>query len=224
LGTLILPADVGGANWPGGSFDRETNYVYVHSHTHVIDLGLVEPNPAQSDMRYVRGVVRDPASGGGTTVAVGGGPGMSLPPVTVQGLPLIKPPYDRITAIDLNRGEIVWQKPHGTTPDTIRNHPALRGRDLPRLGTPGRTFVGTLVTRTLVIAGENGFSTTPSGERGALLRAYDKATGEDAGSVYLPAPQQGSPMTYQHEGRQYILLAVSGGAHSGELLAFRLGE
>lgn len=223
LGTLILPADVGGANWPGGSLDPETNYAYVHSHTHVIDLGLVPPPPEQSDMRYVRGVVRDPASGAkGPTVATGGGAGLGLPAVTVRGLPLIKPPYDRITAIDLNRGEIVWQKAHGATPDNIRNHPALSGQDLPRLGTPGRTFVGTLVTRTLVIAGENGFHTTPSGERGALLRAYDKATGDDVGAVYMAAPQQGSPMTYMHGGRQYVVVAISGGGYSGELAAYRL--
>jgi quinoprotein glucose dehydrogenase len=73
-----------------------------------------------------------------------------------------------------------------------------------------------------VIAGENGYSTTPGGRRGALMRAYDKATGADAGAVYLPAPQQGSPMTYRHDGRQYLVVAVSGGAYSGELLAFRL--
>jgi quinoprotein glucose dehydrogenase len=226
LGTLILPADVGGANWPGGALDPETNVVYVHSHTQVIDLGLVEPAPSQSDMRYVRGVVRDPATGpGGPTVATGGGAGLGLPPVTVQGLPLIKPPYDRITAIDINRGEIVWQKTHGSTPDAIRNHPALRGIDATRLGQPGRTFVGTLVTRTLVMAGENAFHTqTPGGQRGALLRAYDKATGADAGAVYMPAPAQGSPMTYLHNGRQYVLVAISGGSYSGELIAFRLPQ
>jgi quinoprotein glucose dehydrogenase len=223
LATLILPADVGGANWPGGSLDPETNIAYVHSHTQVIDLGLVEPNGEQSDMRYVRGVARNPATGpGGPTIAVGGGEGLGLPPVTVQGLPLIKPPYDRITAINLNTGDIVWQKTHGSTPDNIRNHPLLRGMDLPRLGTPGRTFVGTLATKTLLIAGENGFHTLPSGQRGAFLRAYDKATGADVGTVDMPAPAQGSPMTYMHAGRQYIVVAVSGGNYGGELIAFRL--
>ena len=174
-------------------------------------------------MRYVRGVARNPATGpGGPTVAVGGGEGLGLPPVTVQGLPLIKPPYDRITAIDINRGEIVWQKAHGSTPDTVRNHPLLRGMDLPRLGTPGRTFVGTLVTKTLLIAAENGFHTLPSGQRGAFLRAYDKASGADIGTVDMPAPAQGSPMTYMHGGKQYIVIAVSGGNYGGELIAFRL--
>jgi len=223
LATLIVPADVGGANWPGGSLDPETNIVYVHSHTQVIDLGLVEPSSEQSDMRYVRGVARNPATGpGGPTVAVGGGEGLGLPPVTVQGLPLIKPPYDRITAIDINKGEIVWQKTHGSTPDNVKNHPMLRGMDLPRLGTPGRTFAGTLATKTLVIAGENGFHTLPSGQRGAFLRAYDKATGADIGTVDMPAPAQGSPMTYMHAGKQYIVITVSGGNYGGELIAFRL--
>ena len=93
----------------------------------------------------------------------------------MQGLPLIKPPYGRITAIDLNKGEIVWQVAHGDTPDNIRNHPALKGLNIPRTGrTNGR--IGTLVTKSLVIAGEPGFNTTPNG-RGAMLRAYDKATG-----------------------------------------------
>jgi quinoprotein glucose dehydrogenase len=155
-------------------------------------------------------------------VATGGGAGLGLPPVLVQGLPLIKPPYDRITAIDLNKGDIVWQKTHGTTPDNIRNHPALKGLDVSRLGTPGRTFVGTLVTKSLLIAGEGGVFTLPDGRRGAMLRAYDKATGKDAGAVYMPAGQTGSPMTYMLGGRQYIVVAISGQGFPGELIAYRL--
>jgi quinoprotein glucose dehydrogenase len=138
----------------------------------------------------------------------------------VQGLPLIKPPYGRITAIDLNKGEIVWQIAHGDTPDNIKNHPALKGLTIPRTGRPGR--IGVLVTSTLAIAGEGGFATTPNGQRGAMLRAYDKATGADAGAVYMPAPQTGSPMTYMLNGKQYIVVAVSGGSYPGELLAFKL--
>jgi quinoprotein glucose dehydrogenase len=134
----------------------------------------------------------------------------------------VKPPYGRITAIDLNRGEIVWQVAHGDTPDNIRNHPALKGLSIPRTGRIGR--IGTLVTKTLVIAGEGGFVTTPSGQRGAMLRAYDKASGREVGAVYMPAPQTGSPMTYMANGKQYIAVAVSGGASSGELLAYRLGS
>ena len=140
--------------------------------------------------------------------------------MTVRGLPLIKPPYGRITAIDLNKGDIMWQVAHGDTPDTIRNHPALKGLNIPRTGrTNGR--IGTLVTKSLVIAGEPGFNTTPNG-RGAMLRAYDKASGQDAGAVYMPAPQTGSPMTYMRNGKQYLVVAVGGPGYSGELLAYRL--
>jgi quinoprotein glucose dehydrogenase len=139
----------------------------------------------------------------------------------VQGLPLIKPPYSRISAINLDRGEIMWQVPHGATPDNIRNHPALKGLNIGPTGRPGNN-VGTLVTKALVIAGEGNFGPTPSGQRGAMLRAYDKATGQEVGAVYMPAPQGGSPMSYLLNGRQYIVIAISGAGYSGELLAFRL--
>jgi quinoprotein glucose dehydrogenase len=138
----------------------------------------------------------------------------------VQGLPLGKPPYGRISAIDLNKGEMLWQIAHGETPDNVRNNPALKGLTIPRTGRPG--LIGTLATKTLVIAGEGGYFTTPSGARGAMLRAYDKTTGKEVGAVYMPAPQSGSPMTYSLNGKQYIVLAISGGNYSGELLAFRL--
>jgi quinoprotein glucose dehydrogenase len=147
----------------------------------------------------------------------GGGGGL-----TVQGLPLIKPPYGRITAIDMNKGEIAWMVPHGETPDNVKNHPALKGLTIPRTGQSGN--IGTLVTKTLVIAGEPRVTTTAGGVRGAMLRAYDKADGHEVGAVYMPAPQSGSPMTYLHNGRQYIVLAISGGNYSGELLAFRLPQ
>jgi len=114
----------------------------------------------------------------------------------------------------------VWQVPHGDTPDNIKNHPALKGLNIPRTGRSG--IIGVLTTKTLVIAGEAGLATTPSGARGAMLRAYDKATGKEVGAVFMPAPQSGSPMTYMLNGRQYIVLAISGGNYSGELMAFRL--
>jgi quinoprotein glucose dehydrogenase len=135
---------------------------------------------------------------------------------------LIKPPYGQISAIDLNRGEILWQVPHGETPDVVRNHQALKGLTIPRTGRNGS--VGTLVTKTLVIAGEGSFGPTPSGARGAMLRAYDKATGAEVGAVQMPAPQTGSPMTYLLNGRQYLVVAISGAGYSGELLALRLPE
>ena len=140
---------------------------------------------------------------------------------TVQGLPLIKPPYDQITAYNMNTGDIVWQKTHSSTPDDIKNHPALQGLDLPRLGQPGRTFIGTLTTRTLVIAGEGGVHRNEAGDRVALLRAYDKATGADVGAVEMPDKQTGSPMTYMINGKQYIVVAVSG-IDGAQLIAYAL--
>ena len=217
LATLVLPNFNGGINWPGASVDPETKMLYAYSFTQIWALGVVPGDPTRTDFNYVSGLARDPnappagAGGGG-----GGGGGL-----TVQGLPLIKPPYGRITAIDLNKGDIIWQVAHGETPDNIKNHPALKGLNIPRTGQPlGR--IGTLTTKTLLVAGEPAFTTTANGQRGAMLRAYNKATGAEVGAVYMPAPQTGSPMTYMLNGRQYIVLAVSGGAYSGELLALRL--
>jgi quinoprotein glucose dehydrogenase len=155
------------------------------------------------------------AGGGGAAGGEGGGGGPS-----VQGLPLIKPPYGRITALDMNKGTLAWQIAHGDTPDNIKNHPALKGVTIPRTGRQGR--IGVLATKTLLIAGEGGFATQPNGQRGAMLRAYDKATGADVGAVYMPAPQTGSPMTYFYNGKQYIVVAISGASYSAELLAFKL--
>ena len=120
----------------------------------------------------------------------------------------------------MDAGEILWQIPHGATPDNVRHHPALAGLDIPRTGRPGAP--GVLVTKTLIISGESGYVTTPSGLRGATLQAYDKATGAAVGALYMPAPQTGSPMTYMLNGSQYIVVAISGGIYSGELLAFKL--
>ncbi|HEY9464314.1 MAG TPA: PQQ-binding-like beta-propeller repeat protein [Vicinamibacterales bacterium] len=222
LATLQMPADVGGANWPGGSMDPENNFLYIHSHTAVFLNGLVPANPAQSDMGYVSGQAR--AAGPGPGGAGGGratGPGPGRGGATVQGLPLVKPPYDRITAYDMNTGDMVWQKAHSSTPDNIKNHPALKEVNLPRTGQPGRTFIGVLTTKTLVIAGDGGVHTNEAGKRVALLRAYDKRSGADAGAVEMPAKQTGSPMTYQIDGKQYIVLAVSGN-DGAELLAYAL--
>jgi len=225
LSTLGLPGNLGGTNWPGGSFDPGTHTLYVFSQTLSGSWGLVPPADRKlSDMNFVQGSALSGARrtlgaggvAGGSGGAAGERSGMIL---SVQGLPLWKPPYGRISAIDLNKGEIVWQIAHGETPDIIRNHSALKGKNIPRTGRPG--IIGTLVTKTLVIAGESGFFTTPSGLRGAMLRAYEKTTGREVGAVYMPAPQSGSPMTYLLNGKQYIVVAVSGGNYSGELLAFR---
>jgi quinoprotein glucose dehydrogenase len=222
LATLMMPSTTGGANWPGASFDPETNVLFVYSSDQISDLGLVESDGKRSDMRYVRGTAPNPAGPPPALPAAGAAGAEAAPPLTIQGLPLVKPPYATITAIDLNKGELVWQIPHGETPDNIRNHPALKGRTIPRTGRIGR--IGTLTTKTLLIAGEAGFFTTPNGQRGAMLRAYDKATGREVGAVYLPAPQTGSPMTYMLNGRQHLAVAIAGGTYSGELVVFRLPQ
>ena len=213
LGTLMLPAATGGANWQGGSFDPETGVFYIFTNTEVTPLGLVPGKPSVRRSRRTWPTFGDRR----------GIPPTRRPPTfptTVQGLPLVKPPYGRITALDLKQGTMLWQIAHGETPDNIRNHPLLKGLTIPRTGRQGR--IGTLVTKTLVIAGEGGFFTLPDGRRGAMLRAYNKGTGQEVGSVYMPAPQTGSPMTYSLNGQQYIVVAISGPGFPGELIAFKL--
>jgi quinoprotein glucose dehydrogenase len=194
-------------------------------------LALVPGDPKMSgDFAYIQGTaLAGPRTTGGagsdagadrapaTAVAENAGGGL-----TVQGLPLVKPPYGRISAIHLDRGDILWQIAHGETPDNIRNHPALKGLNIPRTGRPGA--VGILITKTLLIAGEPGVFTTPNGQRGAMLRAYDKATGQEVGAVYMPAQQSGTPMTYMLNGKQYVVVAIGGNGYTGELRAFRLGD
>jgi quinoprotein glucose dehydrogenase len=223
LATLAVATAGGGTNWPGGSMDPETGILYVSSSKVVSLLGLVPPrDPSKNDLPFVQGNAETGArSTGGSGAGAAGGDGAPQAP-TVRGLPLVKPPYGRLTAIDMKRGEILWQVAHGETPDNVRNNPALKGLTIPRTGRTGT--VGQLVTKTLLIAGEAGFGPTPSGARGAMLRAYDKATGKEVGAVYMPAPQTGSPMTYMLNGRQYIVVAVSGAGYSGELIAFRLPQ
>jgi len=226
----------GGMNWPGFSFDPETHIAYVPSFVSFPAVGLLPPpNKEFSDIDYVEGFastgvryVPGPGENVGSdaprparsaTPAAGSGQGGSLTP---QGLPLLKPPYGRITAINLDTGDFVWQIAHGETPDFVRNHPALKGLNLPRTGQSG--YVGVLVTKSLVIAADPQLTTTPDHPRGAMLHAYDKATGSEVGAVFMPAPQSGTPMTYMWNGQQYIVIAISGGNYSGELLAFRLPD
>jgi len=161
------------------------------------------------------------AEGGPVAAApAGGGGGEGGPAITVEGLPIVKPPYGSISAISLDKGEILWQIAHGDTPDNIRNHAALKGVTIPRTGQNG--IIGTLVTKTLLIAGE-AVETTGNHPRGALLRAYDKATGKDVGGVLMPARQSGSPMTYMADGRQFIVVAVQGtGGAGGQYIAYAL--
>jgi quinoprotein glucose dehydrogenase len=137
-------------------------------------------------------------------------------------LSIVKPPYGVLSAIDLKRGELMFQVPHGDTPDVVRNHAKLKGLTIPKTGQGGS--VGLVVTKTLVILGDPQVTTMPERGRGAMLRAYDKTTGKEVGAVLMPAPQSGSPMTYMVDGRQYVLVAVSGGNYSGEYISFALPE
>ncbi len=252
LAALTLGTAGGGTNWPGAGGDPETHVVFAQAaNTGITPIGLVEPPAGFSDIKYVAGTAGQPfteregpgfgsaadspqrggalqrqveaaraeSAGRGAQQAPpqgGGGGGL-----TVQGLPLLKPPYGVLNAIDLDKGTLKWQVPHGDTPDAVRNSPALKGLNIPKTGQQGS--VGLLVTKTLVVLGDPQLTTTPEHPRGAMLRAYNKDTGEQVGAVFIPAPQSGSPMTYKGpDGRQYIVVAVSGGAYSGEYISFAL--
>ncbi|HEY6341467.1 MAG TPA: PQQ-binding-like beta-propeller repeat protein [Bryobacteraceae bacterium] len=222
LGTLVAGCCQGGTGWPGGSYDPQTHLLYTFAWSEVSSLGLVPGDPKRSDMNYISGVARPPASPAtagnrGAEGGEGAGPGL-----TVQGLPLFKPPYGSIVAINMDQGEIAWQVAHGETPDNVRNHPALKGLMIPRTGRGG--LVGILTTATLVIAGERGTYTDEQGRNAARLRAYDKTTGREVGAVFMPTGQTGSPMTYMLNGKQYIVIAIGGPGYPGELLAYRLAE
>jgi quinoprotein glucose dehydrogenase len=201
-GTLSLPGSQGGANWPGAAFDPETGILYVASSTDAAVLGLVN-DPKTSNMNYIQGRR--------LKLPEGGGP---------QGLPLFKPPWGRITAIDMNDGEQIFMIPNGDPPDYVKNHPALAGVSLPRTGRPERA--GLLVTKTLLFAGEGGGLFGMFGGGGRMLRAHDKRTGEILAEIELPANQTGVPMTYMLDGIQYIVVAVGATDHPAELVALRL--
>jgi quinoprotein glucose dehydrogenase len=228
----------GGTNWPGATFDPETHIAYVPSSRAFSPIGLMKPPSKEfSDVDYVQGSAEsgvryiptlgekegaDAAPGTAATRLVdprGGSGGSGLNP---QGLPFLKPPYGSITAIDMDKGEFVWQIAHGETPDNVRNHPALKGLNIPRTGQGGS--VGALVTKTLVVAGDAQLTTAQGRPRGAMLRAYDKTTGKEVGTVFIAAPQTGTPMTYRLNGKQYMLIALGGGNTPGEYVAFTLPE
>src|SRR5579883_1171121 len=237
LGAINLGNGTGGTNWPGAAYDPETHTFYAEAQQAALSvISLREPPAGFSDMRYLSGRQDLPfreAFGPGFGTAADSplakqlgrpqqtaGPGVGT--LNVQGLSIVKPPYSVITAVNLDRGEIAWQVPYGETPDNIRNHPALKGMNIPNTGQLGS--VGVLITKTLLIVGDSQLTTTAQHPRGAMLRAYDKATGKEVGSVWMPAPQSGSPMTYMVDGKQYVVVAISGGAYSGEYVAFALPD
>jgi quinoprotein glucose dehydrogenase len=203
ISTLMV---MGGSNWPGGAYDPETQIVYVTASVGVNSMTIC---------RYAEGSAMPHGICLGRDAGAFGG----LRNITVQGLPLLKPPYGTIAAIDLSVGEVLWEIPNGETPEEIKNHAALAGVNLGRTGRAGQP-PGALATKTLLIAAEPGYGPTPDGARGSMLRAYDKRTGRELAALQLPAPQSGSPMTYMVDGRQYLVIAVSGDNHPGELIAF----
>ncbi len=204
-GTLFSPGTAGGASWSGAGIDPETGILYVPSaYSHVV-VALTPSEHPRADVRLVREKF--------------------TPPVGPQGLPFFKPPYGRLTAIDLNEGDISWQVANGDGP---RDHPAIRHLDLPKLGQGGRASV--LVTKSLVFLGEGsntGVATLPqwyNGPGGKMFRAYDKATGEVIWEMELPGGTSGAPMTYMINGRQYIIATVGWDDMAGELVALALPE
>ena len=179
--------------------------------------GTAQAAPTTAGPASAPGATAGQAGRGGGGRGGGGEGGLN-----VQGLSIVKPPYGVLAAIDLDKGQIKWRVPHGETPDAVRNHPLLKGMTIPRTGQNGS--VGLVITKTLVVLGDSQFTTTDAHPRGAMLRAYDKTTGKEVGAVYIPAPQSGSPMTYRVNGRQYIVVAVSGGPYSGEYISFALPD
>ncbi len=203
FGTILT---TGVTNWPGGSYDPESHILYVHASTGMVTNGLVPGDPARTEFAWV----------GGSAAPAG-----EAPALRVQGMPLVKPPWGSIVAIDMSKGEILWKIANAETPDNVRNLPSLKGLNIPRTGRASNT-IGLLVTKTLMIAGEPGTFTLPDGRQGAMLRAYDKATGKEQGAVYMPSGQTGTPMTYMLNGKQYIVIAIGAANYPAELLAFRL--
>jgi len=198
LGTIQLPGSQGGADVQGAAFDPTTNILYVPSITAPFVADILEGNPDRTNLDFVKG----------TRLWIGG----------PRGLPLFKPPYGRITAIDMNRGEIVWQVANGHGP---RNHPAIRHLNLGRLGRPGRP--SPLATATLLFIGEgsdarNSGGRVPDGMPPEIVtnygepwfRAYDKETGEVVWEHELPSGTTGAPVSYMHEGKQYVVVGIAG--------------
>ena len=193
-GLLSLPSSTGGSNWESSAFDPETGILYVPSRTQLQVLALAK-NP-ESDIDLSQGFgVRAPR---------------------VQGLQIVKPPYGRITAIDMNSGDHLWMIANADTPDNIKNHPLLEGIDIPRTGIPTRA--GVLLTKSLlfVAEGTGGVGASP------IFRAVNKETGDIIAEIDLPANQGGIPFTYEHAGKQYVAMFVTSGNSAAELIAYAL--
>ena len=203
----MRPPDGGTAGWAGAAVDPETGMLYIPSRNLATVIPLYQPDPdLGGTVTYTHGAPEsERLAGRGDTQPSG--------PQMPQGLPLLKPPYSRMSAVDMNTGEYAWQVPTGEG-SRYRNHPRLRDLNLPPLGGDNGSN-GPLLTKTLLF-----YCLTAGGtNEGPRLVAYDKATGDELGSVDLPSGAIGTPMTYMVDGKQYIALTVGGGPR---LIAFAL--
>ncbi len=200
-GTLVNPGFGGGANWNGAAFDPTTGMMYVPVRMRWSAVGVTKGNPANTNYAYTQS--------NNHTVA---GP---------KGLPIMKPPYAELVAIDMNRGEQVWRRPVGSAPDSVRNNPALKGLNLD-FDNMGQFDIrpGPLLIKDLIFMGESG--TISASRGGEALKAYDKKTGRIVWQMPLPTLSTGAPMTYLHKGRQYIVIAVSAPGKPAEYVALTL--
>ncbi|MEO7191660.1 MAG: pyrroloquinoline quinone-dependent dehydrogenase [Vicinamibacterales bacterium] len=215
LATILLPHHTGGASWPGGAADPETGIVYVSSVTNPDPLAIVPAEAGRSDMGYIG------RSGAGSAPIEGGSGQSGKTGLGPQGLPLVKGPWGRITAIDLNTGNHLWMIPNGGAPDVVKNHPALAGMDLGPTGRPERSPL--LVTKTLLFGADgSGLFNAGPGSGGRTFRAIDKKTGRIIYELQLPASTTGIPMTYMVNDRQYIVVATGERNVPAELVALAL--
>ncbi|MEW6322075.1 MAG: PQQ-binding-like beta-propeller repeat protein [Acidobacteriota bacterium] len=230
LGAINIGNTSGGTNWPGGGFDPETGIFYSQAGNSNVTIAYysqeefdrVRPdNPKNKIPRWEAEPDYGLPGRPNELAARFASEGRRVLGEGLEGLPIVKPPYGVLSAIDLKTGTLKFQVPHGDTPDNIANHPLLKGLNIGKTGQIGGGYVGVLITKTLVIAGDQNV-TTRNGQRGASLRAYDKNTGEQVGEVRVPAQVWGMPMTYSIDGRQYIVVGVSGGNYTGEYIAFAL--
>ena len=203
-GTIVLPGWYGGANWNNGAFDPETGRYYALSVTSPAVYDLVKPMPKPNDPKPTLDYGVDVGQGGGGRHTDLKGP---------QGLPLTKPPYGRMTAYDMNKGEKLWTVAVGDGP---QNHPLLKDLKLPPLGAPSRPVP--LLTRTLLFLGE-GSEVIFSSAGGKMFRAYDKATGAIVSEIVLPAGTTGAPMSYMAGGKQFIVVPIGSKEHDPEWVA-----
>jgi quinoprotein glucose dehydrogenase len=241
LGTILVGNASGGVNWQGSSFNPETGIFYTqasnsnvsaasisHEYFEAIKPEVHEKNnhiPIWEAPGFAQPGFEAPTTSGYRAATAA--PGAARPAANpllegLGGLPIVKPPYGVISALDMNTGTLKWQVPHGDTPDAVRNSPLLKGLDIPKTGQTG--LAGVVLTKSLVIAGDPVVTAPPGRQRGAMLRAYDQQTGKEVGAVWMPAAQSGNPMTYMVDGRQYIIVAIGGGTYTSEYVAFALPQ